>query len=380
MGKRANGEGTICRRKDGLWTGAVTVGRDEASGKLIRKYVYGKTKAEVQEKKTALQEQSKGINYSDADKVTIEQWMKKWLDVYARPRVRPNTYESYESVVNLYVIPALGKNRLIKLQPNQIQTMINDIVSKHSPRLGEYAFAVLRMALRQALKEQLLSRDPTLAVSPPKKVKKQIRQLTTEEWDKLFTEAKKKAGMYLPVLIEWATGMRREEILGLRWGDINFDKKYLSISNVVIVTKGGPQFSAPKSQSGYRQITIPDFVITELKRHKAKQAADRLEASEWNNHDLVICRKNGLPLEPRDFSHRFADIAQTAGVSCTFHDLRHDHATRLFAEGKHPKDVQDRLGHSSISMTLDTYTHHVPSRQTTIADWLQTTIPAAAKQ
>ncbi|SMC44742.1 tyrosine-type recombinase/integrase [Sporomusa malonica] len=379
MAKRANGEGTICKRKDGLWTAAITVGRDEKTGKLIRKYVYGKTKTEVQEKKTTLFEQSKGITFVDADKVTVEQWIKKWLETYARPKVRQNTYESYESVATRHVIPALGKNKLTKLQSNQIQTMINEIIAKHSPRLGQYSFAVLRMALRQALKEHLLLRDPTLAVSPPKKVKKEVRQLTVEEWNKLFTEAKKKSGMHLAILVEWATGMRREEILGLRWCDTNLDKKYLSICNVVIVTKAGPQFSIPKSKSGFRQITIPDFVANELKHHKTKQTAERLAAEEWHNHDLVFCRKNGLPLEPRDFSHRFSEIAKDAGVSSTFHDLRHDHATRLFAEGKHPKDVQDRLGHSSISMTLDTYTHHVPSRQTTIADWLQTTIPSAAK-
>lgn len=376
MTKRANGEGSIYRQKNGLWAASITIGRDSQTGKLIRKYVYGKTKTEAQVKKAALLEEAKGgTTYIDGDKVTVKDWLEKWLATYAKPKVRQNTYESYESVARIHVIPHLGSQNLSKLQANQIQSMINDITSTKSARVGEYAFSVLRMSIRQAIREQLLKYDPTLAVSSPKKSKKELKPLSNEEWNSLFETAKKSNDMFLPLLVEWATGMRREEILGLRWHDIALDKKILSVTNVVIVTKDGPKFNEPKSKSGYRQIPVPEILINELKRHKAAQASIKLAAPIWQNHNLVFCREDGNLLDPRRFSHKFGDIAKAAGVKCSFHDLRHDHATRLFAQGKHPKDVQYRLGHSSISMTLDTYTHHVPTRQNDIADWLETTVP-----
>jgi len=191
---------------------------------------YGKTKTEAQVKKATLLEEAKGwTTYIDGDKVTVKDWLDKWLVTYAKPKVRQNTYESYESVARIHVIPHLGSQNLSKLQANQIQSMINNLTSTKSARVREYAFSVLRMSIRQAIREQLLKYDPTLAVSSPKKAKKELKPLSIDEW-------------------------------------------------------------------------------------------------------------NG--------------------------------------QGKPPKDVQYRLGHSSISMTLDTYTHHVPTRQNDIADWLETTIPS----
>ena len=192
--KRANGEGSIYRQKSGLWAAAVTIGRDAATGKLVRKYVYGKTKQEAQAKKAALLEQVKGgLAYIDADKVTVSEWLTKYLATYAQPRLRQNTYESYEYLTKKYLIPALGAIRLQKLQPNQIQTMLNAILAKKSNRLAAYAFAVLRTALRQALKEDLLLRDPTLAVVTPKKVKKEIKTLTPKNGKPSFMQLTKSA-------------------------------------------------------------------------------------------------------------------------------------------------------------------------------------------
>ncbi|HWR55638.1 MAG TPA: site-specific integrase [Negativicutes bacterium] len=379
MGKRANGEGTIYKKKPGLWCGIVTVGRDTSTGKLVRKTVYGKTKLEAQEKKTALLEKSRGgLAFIDADKLTVGQWIEKWLTTYAKNRVRQNTYESYDSVARLHIIPVLGSIRLQKLQTNQIQGMVNTIAEKYV-RTARYAFTVLRMAMKQALQEDLIFKNPSLAVSLPELPDKEVRKRTPDEWERLFVEAKI-AGIYLQVLLVWATGMRREEILGLRWSDVNFGTAVISIANVVIVTKDGPKFAAPKSKSGYRQIPIPKQIISTLRRHKKEQAAKKLEAENWTNNDLVVCDDIGGPLDPRNFSKAFSEVAKSAKVTCTFHDLRHDHATRLFAGGWHPKDVQDRLGHANISMTMDIYTHHIPERQNGIAAWLGKNIPPAVKK
>lgn len=379
MAKRANGEGTICRRNDGLWTAAITVGRDEKTGKLIRKYVYGKTKGEVQEKKAALLETHKGLSYIDANKITVAQWLEKWLNVYARTRVRQNTLEGYQFIVTNHVTPAVGTLKLSKLQATQIQAMINNIRDNGgSPRLAEFSFAVLRAAIRQALKEELIYRDPTLAVSLPKKVKKEIVPLTDEQWTALLETAAKPTYIfwYAALLLEWGTGIRRGELVGLRWSDIDFKRQTIFICRAAITTKEGPKISEPKSQKSRRTIPIPSTVLAELKKHKIRQAAKRLKATAWEDNDLVFPTRFGTVQDPCVVTRRFSRLVKAAGIPhISFHDLRHDHASRLFAQGEHPRDVQDRLGHSSITLTMDTYTHAMPGRQDNIANRLEKNLP-----
>lgn len=380
MAKRANGEGTICKRSDGLWTAAITIGRDEKTGKLIRKYVYGKTKTEVQEKKAALLETNKGLSYIDADKITVAQWLEKWLHVYARTRVRQNTLEGYQFIVTNHVVPAVGTTKLSKLQATQIQAMINNILDNGgSPRLAEFSFAVLRAAIRQALKEELIYRDPTLAVSLPKKKKKEVVPLTDEQWTALLATAAKPTFIfwYPALLLEWGTGIRRGELVGLRWSDIDFKRQTIFICRAAITTKDGPKISEPKSQKSRRAIPIPATVVTELKKHKARQAAMRLKAKTWEDNDLVFPTRFGTLQDPCVVTRRFSRLVKAAGIPhISFHDLRHDHASRLFAQGEHPRDVQDRLGHSSITLTMDTYTHAMPGRQENIAGRLEENLPS----
>lgn len=382
MAKRANGEGTICKRKDGLWTAAVTIGRDAETGKLIRKYFYGKSKTEVQSKKAAQLEKTKGLAYLDADKLTVGQWLGKWLTLYARTTVRQNTLEGYQFIVDNHVIPALGAVKLGKLQSNQIQAMVNAILDKGgSPRLAEFSFAVLRRSIRQALKEELIYRDPTLAVALPKKTKKEIVPLTDEEWTALLAAAAKPVfrSLYAAVLLEWGTGIRRSELLGLRWQDIDFVRGTVSICHAAISTKDGAKLAEPKSQKSRRTLPVPPTVLAELKKHKVRQAARQLKAKTWENNNLVFPTRTGGLQDPRVFSRRFARLVKAAGITSgiTFHGLRHDHATRLFAQGEHPRDVQDRLGHASITLTMDTYTHSMPSRQQAIASRLEANLPGS---
>lgn len=380
MAKRANGEGTICRRKDGLWTAAITLGRDESTGKLVRKFVYGKTKAEVQEKKAALLETNKGLAYVDADKITIAQWLEKWLHVYARTRVRQNTLEGYQYIIRNHLTPSIGTTKLSKLQATQIQALINNILDNGgSARLAEFSFAVLRAALRQALKEELIYRDPTLAVSLPKKKKKEVVPLTDEQWTSLLETAGTPTFIfwYPALLLEWGTGIRRGELVGLRWSDIDFKRQTIFIGRAAITTRDGPKISEPKSQKSRRTIPIPPTVTAELKKHKIRQAAIRLKAKTWEDHDLVFPTRFGTLQDPCVLTRRFSRLVKAAGIShVSFHDLRHDHASRLFAQGEHPRDVQDRLGHSSITLTMDTYTHAMPGRQENIAGRLEGNLPS----
>lgn len=381
MARRSNGEGTIYKNSDGIWTAVVTIGRNEETGKIIRKYVYGKTKTEVQNKKAALLEKEQQFTYIDADKTSISQWLDTWLYTHARTRVRQNTLEGYQFIVRNHLKPNLGSLKLGKLQSTQIQAMINKIRDNGgSPRLAEFSFAVLRAALRQALKEGLIYRDPTLAVSLPKKRKKEVKPLTDDQWNTLLATASTPVFIfwYPVLLLEWGTGMRRGELVGLRWSDIDFTRKTVSICRAAITTKDGPKISEPKSNKSRRTIPLPTTVVAELKKHKVRQAAICLKAAVWEDHDLVFPTRYGTLQDPCVLTRRFSRLIKAAGIPhISFHDLRHDHASRLFAQGEHPRDVQDRLGHSTITLTMDTYTHSIPGRQENIAGRLENNLPSS---
>ena len=204
MAKRSNGEGTICKRSDGRWMISIMLGRDHKTGKIIRKYCYGKRKSEVLQKKEALFEQRKGPVYIDADRITVGQWVEKWLTIYAKASVRENTYAGYRSVVETHILPLIGGIKLQKLRGIDIQHMVNQIKDNGgSPRLAELTFAVLRIALNKAFHEEILHRLPFKTVALPKKRRKEFVPLTQLEWMNLFTAAEPDDEMYTALSLEW---------------------------------------------------------------------------------------------------------------------------------------------------------------------------------
>lgn len=383
MAKRANGEGTICKRKDGLWMTAVIIGRDAATGKPVRKYCYGKTKGEVQQKKDALLEQSKGPVYIDADKITVGQWVEKWLTVYARASVRGNTYIGYRSVVNNHILPILGDIKLQKLRGIDIQQMVNTIKANGGgPRLAELAYAVLRAALNKAFNEEILHRLPFKTVSlPKKKRRKEFVPLSSLEWARLFTLAEADAELYTALSLEWATGISRSELLGLKWIDFNFSTDSVSIQRALIITDNGLELDDTKTAARQRVLPLPEVTILQVKRHLASQtaaiAASKESGQPWEDNDLVFPNSLGKLQDPRNWSKRFHRLVKAAGLDITFHKLRHDHASRLSANDFGIKDAQYRLGHSTTQMLLNVYTHRISGGQEKIAEWLNSSFPAA---
>jgi integrase len=379
MAKRANGEGTICRHSNGLWMAAVTLGRDAATGKSIRKYCYGKTKAEVQQKKDALIEQSRGPVYIDADKVTVGQWVEKWLNIYAKASVRENTFMGYRSIVTTHILPQLGAIKLQKLRGIDIQYMINYIRDHGgSPRLAELAFAILRIALNKAFNEELLHRLPFKSVTLPRKRRTEFTPLTTQEWARLFAVAEADAEMYTVLSLEWATGISRSELLGLKWIDFNFTTNSVSIQRAAIITDHGLKLDDTKTDARRRVLPLPDVTMQQIRLHQEHQAVTiKACGKSWEKNNLVFPDSNGRIQEPKKWSQRFKLIAQAAGLTITFHKLRHDHASRLSANGASIKDAQYRLGHSTTQMLLNVYTHRISGGQEKIALWLDSTFPAA---
>lgn len=383
MAKRANGEGTICKRKNGLWMTAVIIGRDSETGKPVRKYCYGKTKGEVQQKKDALLERSKGPVFIDADKITVGQWVEKWLTIYARASVRGNTYIGYRSVVNNHILPLLGEIKLQKLRGIDIQNMVNTIKDNGGgPRLAELTFAVLRAALNKAFNEEILHRLPFRTVSlPKKKRRKEFVPLSSTEWAHLFTTAEADEEMYTALSLEWATGISRSELLGLKWIDFNFTTDSVSIQRAVIITDNGLELDDTKTTARQRVLPLPEVTILEIKQHQAHQtatiAAHKADGLPWENNDLVFPNSFGKLQDPRNWSKRFQRLVKTAGLAITFHKLRHDHASRLSANDFGIKDAQYRLGHSTTQMLLNVYTHRISGGQEQIASWLNSSFPVA---
>ena len=370
--KLGNGEGSVYKRKsDGKWCASAVIGNDE-NGKPVRKTVYGKTRPEALGRLDALLESVGNMEWIDAEKVTLKEWIDEWLDVTAKPNVQLATYESYKKIVDNYLIPELGKLTLSVIQPANIRRLIAGLSRSYSQRTCQYAYTILNMTLKQAVIDRLIKSNPCAAVKRPAQKKKDITILTAEQIKKLFAHVEGTAWQ-ASIWLSWGTGMRREEVLGLKWSDVDFTKNTVTITRALVCTSESLELTEPKTKSSYRTLTLPVEVVKQLKRHKARQAEIKLAAGlSWQHNDLVFPRDNGEPRNPRHYTRAFGVFAKAIGFpkGITLHSLRHTHATNLLQAGVPVKAVQYRLGHSSASMTLDVYGHFVPNIQDGIADTL----------
>ena len=366
MARRGNGEGSIYRRNDGRWVGEMTIeGRK-------RKFVYGKTRKEVQEKlQAALQEKQQGIVLEGTARQTLGQFMADWLENSQKQNVRPRTYERYEEIVRLHIDPVLGRQRLQKLSAQHVQAFYTKKLNEGLSASTVSVFhSVLHKALDAALKWGLVPRNVCDLVSPPHAEGFEIQPLTVEQAHQLLAAAR---GHRLEALftLALATGMRRGELLALKWQDINFSAGTLQVRRILtrVPTKmPGKGFveAEPKTQKSQRSVVIATFALEALKQHRIHQLETKLKAGPaWEDHDYVFCTSIGAHLIPsNDVLVQLKVLLKKAGLPhIRFHDLRHSAATLLLAEGVHPKVVQELLGHSSISMTMDVYSHVLPSMQ-----------------
>ncbi|AKX94603.1 putative prophage phiRv2 integrase [Moorella thermoacetica] len=367
--RRGHGEGTVYQRPDGRWTAQITVGIDH-EGKQRRLTLYGKSKKEVLEKLTQALYQQQNGGFIEPSKITVEQWLNRWLTDYAKPHLRQSTWESYETVLRLHVIPTLGSIPLKKLQPADIQRLYaSKLESGLSPTRVRYIHVVLHEAMSQARESGLLLQNPTEAAKPPRHPKKKVQPLNPEQV-KRFLETAKQDPLYPAFLLALGTGLRRGEILGLRWQDLDLQKGILQVRQSLIRTREGLKFEEPKTEKSRRQIPLPPSVVAALKRHKAWVNQNKLILGpDYEDHDLVFPVENGRPRDPKGFAEYFNRLLDKAGLPhIRLHDLRHTHATLLLLEGVHPKVVQERLGHSTVSITLDIYSHILPGLQEKAAE------------
>ena len=376
--KRGQGEGSIYKRKDGLWVGAVNLGYQD--GKLKRKVFYGKTRSEVSEKLTAaLRDVQQGIPVV-TERQTLKDFLTRWLEDCVKPSVRPSTYVSYEQQVRVHISPQLGQIQLSKLTPQHIQKYTNERLKKGlSGKTVKYHLSLLKMALGQALKWNLVARNVAMLVDPPRVEKFEVQPITPKQ-AKIFLKAIEGDRMEALFTVALSLGLRRGEALGLRWQDIDFDARTLRVNQSLQRLNGKLVLSELKTKSSRRILDIPNSLMNKLKEHRTRQLEEKMRlGSMWQETGLVFTSSIGTPIDPRHVKRRLDPLLKNAELPhFRVHDLRHFCASLLLAQGVPLKVVSDILGHSQISITADLYTHVLPSMRKEAID-LMDSILAGAK-
>lgn len=366
-GRRGNGEGSIYRRSvDGKWVGTITLENRK------RKYFYGKTRKEVQEQmKIALREQEQGRLVTTSSQ-TVAQFLTDWLENTHKQRIRPRTYERYREAVYLHLVPALGHHKLQKLTAKHLDAFY---AKKASEGLASttiiYYHSVIHNALGKAVKWGLVPQNVADLASPPRKGRYEIQPLTVEQVQKLLATLRghKWEALFTLAL---ATGLRRGEILGLKWQDINFTTEKLQVRRILSRVPTNMENrehvyveAEPKTKKSRRSVTVASFALDALRAHRVhQQEMKRKAGSLWQEHDYVFCTSFGTHLNPNHVVTELKKVLKEAGLpDIRFHDLRHSAATLLLSLDVHPKVVQEMLGHTQISTTMDIYSHVLPGMQ-----------------
>ena len=347
--------GNIRRRSNGSWTIQVYSGKDPETGR--KRYVSRTVRGSKKDAETALanliRAQETGLDLSAA-RLTVAAFLDRWLQV-SRNRVKPRTHFRYGELVRLHVNPVIGGTQLTKLRPLHVEELYG-LLRKHglSGTTVLQVHRILHAAFNQAVKWQLLERNPTDAVKAPRKTSREAASLGADEIPALL-KAVEGSQLQLPTLIALGTGMRLGEVLGLRWQDVDLETATASVRQTLQITM---QFDTPKSHRSTRSLTLPGFLRDALRAHKKVLNERRLLLGEsWHDLDLICERGDGQPLRPDTISKQFRVAMKAAGLDITFHGLRHTHASLMLAAGADLKVTSSRLGHSSISITADLYTH-----------------------
>ncbi|RQD72687.1 MAG: site-specific integrase [Tindallia sp. MSAO_Bac2] len=357
--------GQVVKRGKNKYLVRVYMGLD-SEGKRIyhNKTIHGNSKDAEKYKNKVMRDRDMG-DYVKPSKELLGPFLDKWLEISVKPRVAASTYKGYKDYIKAYLKPSLGNKSISKLDPLEIQEVYNNMIKRGlAPRTVGYAHGVLRSALKQAVKWNLIAKNPTELVDLPKKRKKEIQPLTPEEAARFMTYTVYSSWKaFFSLLL--ASGMRPGEALGLKWEDIDFEKGRVHIQRAFSKVNDEWLLEVPKTTQSRRSIPIPPGVIEDLEEHRLGQEEVKLKAENYNDYGLVFAGKNGDPPDYRNIYRRhFKPLLKDAGLpDIRLYDLRHTCATILLAAGENPKIVSERLGHASITLTLDIYSHVLPDMQ-----------------
>jgi len=365
--RRANGEGSIRKRKDGRWEGRYTAGRNPETGKPIYKNVLGKTQAEMKAKlKQAIQESTE-VDTVKAEQYTVDQWMDVWFENYAKIKVRPSSHQTYKGYIENHIKPNIGSILLNKLSSLQLQKFYKKLLSGGrvdrieskgqpkglSPKTVRNIHQVISSALYMAKEQRLIMINPAESCALPKLEHQEMKTIPAEQLTSFLQEAKE-SGVFEMYYIELATGLRRGELLGLKWENLDLDQGSLRVQQQVSRINGEVVEAPLKTKNSYRTISLGADAIEILKEQRKK----------CGDSPYVFPSPTGGPISPDSVLNMLHRVLKRAGLpKVRFHDLRHTFATLALQNGVDIKTVSGMLGHYSAGFTLDTYAHVTTAAQ-----------------
>ena len=365
--KRANGEGSIRKRKDGRWEGRYTAGHDPDTGKAIYKNVLGRSQAEVKEKLKQAIGETQALDVTKAGKYTVGEWMEVWFQDYAKIKVRPSSHQTYQGYIHNHIQPNIGEIPLEKLTSLDLQKFykkllttgrVDRLEAKGQPKglsakTVRNIHQILSSALKLAQEQRLILANPAEGCALPRVEHQEMKTLTTVQLASFFREARD-SGVFELYYLELATGLRRGELLGLKWEDIDLERGDLRVRRQVSRINGEVVEAPLKTKNAYRTLPLAEDTVSVLKEQRRK-----VGNSPW-----VFPSPNGGPISPDSVLHMLHRVLKRAGLpKVRFHDLRHTFATLALQNGVDVKTVSGMLGHFSAGFTLDTYAHITSAAQ-----------------
>ncbi|MFI6102745.1 tyrosine-type recombinase/integrase [Streptomyces sp. NPDC051310] len=360
--RNPNGAGTITQRSDGRYQAAVYVLQPD--GTRARKFAYGKTWAECDAKRRALLDKVDNGVPVPTRSMKLSEWLPYWLDNIVKPRRKKTTAAKYEVHVRLYLVPMLGSKRLESLGVADVRRFLAQLEKKTSAATAKESHRVLRTALTAACREELVSRNVATLVEPPTVAARELSPWSLDETLD-FLAAARKDPLYAAFVLAIALGFRRGEVVGLRWENVDLDKREIRVRTQRQRVAGEVYEDDPKGRRRKQTLPLPAICVAPLRWQRLKQAAARERAGEkWTETGYVFTTRTGKPIEPRNLYRSFTRVAKNAGLRVVrLHDARHGTATLLTAAGVPPRVVMEILGHSQIAVTMNVYTHVVQDTQ-----------------
>ena len=381
-------KGHIRERSPGKWAIVLDVGEiDPKTGKKKRKWhSFSGTKRQAQSECARLITEMASGRYVEPTKQTVSEFFTEWL-AFIKPTVTLKTHERYTEICEKNLGPLIGDVILSKLKTDKIDAAFAQALTDGhrraerglSPRTVHHMRRVLVKALSQAVTWDRLAKNPAAATTPPKVERTKMLAYDSDQ-TAILIDAFRPTRMFIPVLMAVMCGLRRGEILALRWQnvDLSDNRRVMAIRESAEQTKEGVRYKEPKAGRA-RTVSLSTTILAELKAHRVRQAEEQLKLGiRPDGESFVVAQADGRPLKPVSLTHEWTRLlAKTSLPRIRFHDLRHTHATQMLAAGVHPKVASERLGHSTIGITLDLYSHVMPGMQADAAEQVDAALQAA---
>jgi integrase len=365
--------GQLIRRGERTWLVRIPRGTTvDGTRKYLNKTIRG-TKKQAQQWMTKVFHEIDTGSFTEPTKQTLADFLAGWLESVAQPRLGPRSFTDYGNLIRRYIIPSLGDRRLSQLTPADVQRLYASLSARGlSPRVVRYTHAVLRSALKQAVRWNVIGRNACDLVTLPKQARREMSVLSREQAQTFLTAAGQDSWYSLWALL-LTTGLRPAEAMGLKWSDLEGNR--LAVQRTLLYGyRGSWRLMEPKTAKARRAVILPDLTVRALRDHKRRQNEERLAAGpHYTDHGLIFAGQLGGPVDVHNLGVRnFKRVLKEAGLpNIRMYDLRHTAATLLLSAGTHPKVASEMLGHSTVVLTMDTYSHVLPTMQAQAAETME---------